>query len=89
VRSSGGILGAEQVVLELLKNCPNLGVDASLLVIRDPTDSQTELYKAAYNLGLSVIELECGGIPSRSVLKKLREICESNRADVIHCHGYK
>jgi len=89
VRSSGAILGAEQVVLELLKNCPDFGVDASLLVIRDPADSQTELYKAADKSGLSVIELECGGIPSRSVLKKLREICESNRIDVVHCHGYK
>ena len=89
VRSSSALLGAEQVVLELLKNSPEFGVEASLLVLRDPNDAQTELYRAAKSLGVPVSELECGATPSRSVLKELRKACVSNSIDVIHCHGYK
>jgi glycosyltransferase involved in cell wall biosynthesis len=89
VRSSGALLGAEQVVLELLKNSQRFGVDASLLVIKDPKDSQTELYRAATRLGVDVSELDCGATVSRSVLKKLRKICKCDSIDIIHCHGYK
>lgn len=89
VRSSSAMLGAEQVVLELLKNSPEFGVDGLLLVLRDPSDPQSELYRSAQNMGIEVIELECGGSPSRAVLKELRYICESRCIDVLHCHGYK
>lgn len=89
IRSSSALLGAEQVVLELLKNSHQFGIDSSLLVLRDPSDAQTELYKAARGLGIDVSELECGATPSRSVFRKLRQACESNSIDVVHCHGYK
>jgi|GEM_PF-1093594 len=89
VRSSNFLLGAEQVVLELLKNSAKFGVEASLLVLRDPSDSQTELFKAAKDSGIKVAELECGATPSRSVLKALKDICESDSIDAVHCHGYK
>ena len=51
VRSSGALLGAEQVVLELLKNSHRFAFDASLLIIKDPKDSHTELYRAARRMG--------------------------------------
>ena len=89
VRSSNLLLGAEQVVLELLKNSSEFGIEASLLVIKDPADSETELYRAAKASGITVTELECGATPTRSVLKKLKQICTSDEIDLVHCHGYK
>jgi hypothetical protein len=38
VRSLGALLGAEQVVLELLKNSHRFGFDASLLVVKERSD---------------------------------------------------
>lgn len=61
IRSSSALLGAEQVVLELLKNSAEFGVDAFLLVLRDPNDPTTQLYKVANDMGIGVTELECGG----------------------------
>ncbi|WP_336143066.1 MULTISPECIES: glycosyltransferase family 4 protein [unclassified Marinobacter] len=89
IRSSSALLGAEQVVLELLKNSAEFGVDAFLLVLRDPNDPTTQLYKVANDMGIGVTELECGGTPSRKVLSDLRLICESYSVSALHCHGYK
>ncbi|MDI9245585.1 glycosyltransferase family 4 protein [Marinobacter sp. CHS3-4] len=89
VRSSNLLLGAEQVVLELLKNSFEFDIESSLLVIKDPEDAETELYRAAKTSGITVTELECGAFPTRSVLKELKQICTFDSIDLVHCHGYK
>lgn len=88
IRSSGQVLGAEQVVLELSKNLPSFGYNPTILVPVEGSVEPTFSLKAK-SMGLDVINLGIKGAFDLSALPKLRRIIKEGEFKIIHTHGYR
>ncbi len=91
VISSGGMYGAEAVILNLstaLNASPALH-RSSLAAFTGPGQSNLELFAAAAQNGVEAHPLSCQGAIDRRVPATLRALVEHTHADVVHAHGYK
>ena len=89
--SSGGMYGAEAVILNLMRE---LNADAehecALAVFHHPDQPRPALYDAAASMGFHTRLLHllpCRGQLDLGVSRRLRKLAEG--ADVLHAHGYK
>lgn len=88
--SSGGMYGAEAVILNL-----SLALEASgshhsqVAVFEHDQQSAPELHKAAERVGVRSHLLSCGGQIDPTFPGRLRDLVSSTGADVLHVHGYK
>lgn len=89
LRSSGGLLGAERVILELSRFLPQHGYLATVVALWDEGDPYPELLTEAKRLGLAVEAISCRSKFDWSAIQALRKLCTTQNADVLHCHGYK
>jgi glycosyltransferase involved in cell wall biosynthesis len=92
LRSSTGLYGAEQVVLELCQQQSASRFNPRLVVFHPTGAGEPELIGAARRRGLRVEALPCrGALDPHAVValrRKLIATCEQGAA-VLHCHDYK
>lgn len=88
LRSSGGVLGAENVIFELCKHSTNWAYEPVVGAISNIRDAQPEFLKFLPK-GTKSTVFKCNGGFDRSVFKAIRNYIKTNNIDLIHCHGYK
>jgi glycosyltransferase involved in cell wall biosynthesis len=89
VISSGGMYGAEAVILNMSRTL-NEGPHRSMLsVFSNSSNPNLELHENATKECIESYLIPCTGQIDRSVIKRIRELARQTGADVVHAHGYK
>ena len=86
--SSGGLYGAEVMVLHLSRVLRDRGENVALGLIVNERNPHRELAKRA-KAGLNAVEIPCGGRVDVSTVRRVRELINFTRAHIVHSHGYK
>lgn len=92
LRSSTGLYGAEQVVLELCRHQSVSHEGTCLLVFSRPSQPPPSLLEEAWRRGLRAERLICQGpLDPRCVADLRRRLKASCRSEttILHCHDYK
>ncbi len=88
--SSGGMYGAEAVILNLSEALNGGGHHRSVLgVFAHPGQPAPTVYEIARQKGIEAHLIPCRGQADLSVPRRFRALAEQVGADVIHTHGYK
>jgi glycosyltransferase involved in cell wall biosynthesis len=87
--SSGGMYGAENVVLSLAQDLQRMGHTARVGIFENYHQPQNDVADQFENRGLSVVRIPCRGRIDRGAIRKIREIVRMESIDVLHAHGYK
>ena len=87
--SSGGMYGAEAVILDLSRCLARAGHTSLLGVFGSAAQRNTELEDRAQTQGLETHPIPCTGQLDRSVPARIRELVMATGAQVVHAHGYK
>lgn len=86
---SGGMYGAEYVVLNLMRRQREIGLNTILGSIGTEADGQKRIESKAAENGLQVEVFRMRNGPNVSGAIRIKRYAHSNNVDVIHCHGYK
>jgi glycosyltransferase involved in cell wall biosynthesis len=89
VISSGGMYGAEAVILNLLRTMRDGPHEAALGIFDNAANPNRQFYEAAVREGFRLKLIGCSGQVDRATVRRIRELAAAERADVIHAHGYK
>jgi glycosyltransferase involved in cell wall biosynthesis len=89
VISSGGMYGAEAVILNLSHTLRSRGHDSALGIFENSAQPNLQLYEAAQHAGVEAHGIVCKGQFDRSVPAKIKALVQATGADVMHAHGYK
>jgi glycosyltransferase involved in cell wall biosynthesis len=87
--SSGGMYGAEAVILNLLRTLQEGPHRSVLGVFLNSPHPNTQLYDAATAAGIECHTIACKGRIDRSAFEAIRGLVRTVNADVVHAHGYK
>ncbi|SFS16756.1 Glycosyltransferase involved in cell wall bisynthesis [Granulicella pectinivorans] len=87
--SSGGLYGAESVILSLCRNMNAGGDQCEVVVFGNLPRPNLELHEALVEMDVKSHVLECSGPLDRTVPRRLRALIETSDPDVLHAHGYK
>ncbi len=87
--SSGGMYGAEAVILNLSRTLNEGGHSAILAVFSNSSNPNLQLHEAAVKEGIESHLIPCEGQIDRTVSAKIRGLAAETNADVVHAHGYK
>lgn len=88
--SSGGMYGAEAVILNLSLSLNAGGESQSVLaVFHNSAQPNLELHTAAEKAGIETHLIECHGQLDPAVPSRLRRLTKTLQIDVVHTHGYK
>ncbi len=88
--SSGGMYGAEAVILNLSKSLNKSGSDQSILAsFSNSSQPNRQLHEAAARQGVESHTVSCKGQLDRTVPATLRHLAQHTGADIVHAHGYK
>ena len=87
--SSGGMYGAEAVILNMSRTL-NEGSHASVLgVFSNTSNPNLQLHEVALKEGVESHLIPCEGQIDRKVTASIRQLVARTNAEVIHAHGYK
>src|SRR5579864_4345338 len=87
--SSGGMYGAEAVILNLSRTL-NEGPHRSFLgVFSNSSNPNLQLHENATKEDIESYLIPCGGQIDRKAITSIRELIQRTGADVVHAHGYK
>lgn len=87
--SSGGMYGAEAVILNLSRTL-NPGEHRSILgVFFNAGNPNLQLHEVATKEGIESHLIRCEGQFDRTVAASIRELVSKTGANVVHAHGYK
>jgi glycosyltransferase involved in cell wall biosynthesis len=87
--SSGGMYGAEAVILNLSRML-NEGPHRSILgVFSNSSNPNLQLHECATKEGIDSHLIPCRGQIDRAAIINIRELATQTGADVVHAHGYK
>jgi glycosyltransferase involved in cell wall biosynthesis len=89
VISSGGMYGAEHVLLNLCRSLRKLDCDVTVGVFRNATNPHTEIGDRLTAENIEVVEIPCAGRVDWAAIKKTRHLMRQVQTDVVHSHGYK
>ncbi|MHB8711802.1 MAG: glycosyltransferase family 4 protein [Trichloromonadaceae bacterium] len=89
LRSSGGLLGAEMVILELAKHSSCFNYNSIVGAIKNKSDSYPEFISQAKAKGMQTVVFECDGKIDFNCLKKIEEFIRHFNIEIIHSHGMK
>lgn len=89
VISSGGMYGAEAVILNLSRTLNRNGHASVLGVFSNTSNPNLQLHEAAMREGIESHLIPCNGQIDRTVAASIRQLAEATGADVVHAHGYK
>lgn len=87
--SSGGMYGAEAVILNLSRALNESSHTSVLGVFSNSSNPNLQLHEAALREGIESHLIPCSGQFDRTVMARIRELVASTGADVVHAHGYK
>lgn len=87
--SSGGMYGAEAVILNLSRALKNTGHSSILGVFSNSSNPNLQLHEAARREGIESNLIQCNGQIDKAVTGHIRELVKTTGADVVHAHGYK
>lgn len=88
--SSGGMYGAEAVILNLSEAINTGAGDHSAIgVFSHPDQPAPKLYEVALERGIEAHLIACRGQADISVPRTFRSLAERTHAEVVHTHGYK
>jgi glycosyltransferase involved in cell wall biosynthesis len=87
--SSGGMFGAESVILNLSRALRDAGHDSIIGVFSNSANPNLQLHEAAQQAGLESHLIPCRGQVDRGTITAIRELVARVGADVAHAHGYK
>ncbi len=87
--SSGGMYGAEAVILNLSRTLNRQGHASLVGVFSNSSNPNLQLHEQALAEGLESHRISCHSQIDRSVPSAIRSLATATRAEVIHAHGYK
>ena len=87
--SSGGMYGAEAVILNLSRTLNQAGHSSTLGVFSNSANPNLQLHARATKEGIESHLIPCKGQIDRKVTARIRELAALTHADVVHAHGYK
>ena len=87
--SSGGMYGAEAVILNLLRITRDTPNTAALGIFYNAKNPNRQFYDAATREGFSPQLIQCDSQFDRNTITGIRELAARVQADLIHAHGYK
>jgi glycosyltransferase involved in cell wall biosynthesis len=87
--SSGGMYGAEAVILNMSRMLAEGGHESVLGVFANSSNPNLQLHEAAAKEGVESHLIPCSGQIDFSVAAKIRKLASETQADVVHAHGYK
>ena len=87
--SSGGMYGAEAVILNMSRTL-NEGSHTSILgVFSNSANPNLQLHEVAARQGIESHLISCSGQIDRTVPSSIRDLVARTNADLVHAHGYK
>jgi glycosyltransferase involved in cell wall biosynthesis len=87
--SSGGMYGAEAVILNMSRTL-NEGSHTSVLgVFANSSNPNLQLHEVAVKEGIESHVIACKGQIDPTVITSIRNLATQTNADIIHAHGYK
>lgn len=89
VISSGGMYGAEAVILNLSRALNERSHQSILGVFSNSSQPNLQLHERAIKEGIETHLIPCNGQVDRAVPSRIRELIREIGADVVHAHGYK
>ena len=89
VISSGGMYGAEAVILNLLATLEQQGHTGVLGIFSNSANPNLQLHEFAQQKGFRSHLISCRGQLDTSVPASIRALVRETSADVVHAHGYK
>jgi glycosyltransferase involved in cell wall biosynthesis len=87
--SSGGMYGAESVILNLSRMLNESSHASVLGVFSNTSNPNLQLHEAAVKEGIESYLIPCAGQVDPTVVKSIRRLVAQTGADVVHAHGYK
>jgi len=87
--SSGGLYGAERVILELAERMQSDHCHITIGVIQSIDDRHLEIAKEAERLGVNVKVFACSGKLGFTTVFKISDFIKENKINLLHSHGYK
>ena len=87
--SSGGMYGAEAVILNLSRVLNESSHASVLGVFSNSPNPNLQLHERALKEGIESNLIPCNGQIDRTVVTSIRELVARTQADVVHAHGYK
>ena len=87
--SSGGMYGAEAVILNLARTLRDGPHRCELGVFSNSPNPNLQLYETALREGIDSHLIPCRGQVDRAAVASIRELVNRTGADVVHAHGYK
>jgi len=87
--SSGGMYGAEAVILNLSRTLNESSHSSALGVFSNSANPNLQLHDAAMREGIESHLIPCSGQVDRTVTASIRSLVAQTGADVVHAHGYK
>lgn len=89
LRTSGNLLGAERVILELAKHLPPRGYHPIIGIPYEIGHPIPEFAEVAENNGFEVALFPIKGAFDMSILSYIREFVQKHDVEIIHSHGYR
>lgn len=87
--SSGGMYGAEAVILNLSRTLNQQGHASLLGIFSNSTNPNLQLHDRAQQEGIESHLISCRGQLDPTVPATIRALAATTNADLIHAHGYK
>lgn len=87
--SSGGMYGAEAVILNLSRMLNESSHSSILGVFSNSSNPNLQLHETAMREGIESNLIPCDGQIDGTVVTKIRELVTRTGADIVHAHGYK
>ncbi len=89
LRSSGGLLGAESVIIEIAKFSSSFGFNSIIGGIKNDKDPYPEFLTYAQELNIETVLFDGKGRIDFKRAQKIRNYINKNDINILHCHGYK
>ena len=89
VRSSNGFFGAESVLVTLLTQLGEEGVENKLLILSDYITGNEEFYQRALGSGINVEMVACGSKLDISTLRSIKKALAGLDNPIVHTHDVK
>ena len=87
--SSGGMYGAEAVILTLSQALIAGGDSSEIALFENVSAPNLDLEQAAFHRSVVTHRIRCSGQVDPSVTRRIRELVHTTQADILHAHGYK
>jgi glycosyltransferase involved in cell wall biosynthesis len=87
--SSGGMYGAEAVILNMSRTLNEASHTSVLGVFSNSSNPNLQLHEVAAKEGIESHLIPCKGQIDPTVIAGIRQLSTQTHADIVHAHGYK